>query len=407
MLSKHYEEADGFDIVFFLPDSEDDFASYTEFLQYLRLKNRAGVAKLEDGTTLFLVPPSDFLTQVLKVSGPERLYGVVLKIPQQAPPAQTGYAAAARLSEDRAPSMEYSRPLQEELLPHSTAGRPFSGQMHGSLPVSYASNAMASQPVEVSLTPELIATLAAVIPTSALATSAGPVQPPLSSSVKAAPSASVPLVPQLWSQQPQTPVSSGAHHEQPGLPALLAGQQFANQSAQIRSYTNAPTTAQENLSAIQQAASISVPPFNNYVVSQPVGQFTASQPNTQSQADVDFGSSRSHGISRPAEATGLAGAAGPQLPNSAASSQVQSGNLLQHWIVSSSTEDKLNTDFPAQVQQLQTNLPSSTQAPSEAEMDKNQRYQSTLQLAANLLLQIQQQQQQANSQSVQGSGGHQ
>ncbi|CAA6663877.1 unnamed protein product [Spirodela intermedia] len=199
MLSKHYEEADGFDIVFFLPDSEDDFASYTEFLQYLRLKNRAGVAKLDDGTTLFLVPPSDFLTQVLKVSGPERLYGVVLKIPQQlgaptshyterqqTPPAQSGYAAS-RLSEDRVPSLEYSRPLQEELLPRSTAGRPFSAQ---SLPISYGSNPMTSQPVEVSLTPELIATLAAVIPTSALATSTGPVQPPLSSTVRA-PSVSV------------------------------------------------------------------------------------------------------------------------------------------------------------------------------------------------------------------------
>ncbi|EPS72609.1 hypothetical protein M569_02153, partial [Genlisea aurea] len=81
LLTKHYEEAVGFDVVLFLPDSEDDFGSYTEFLRYLGSKDRAGVAKLDDGTTMFLVPPSSFLFKVLKVSGPERLYGVVLKFP--------------------------------------------------------------------------------------------------------------------------------------------------------------------------------------------------------------------------------------------------------------------------------------------------------------------------------------
>ena len=79
MLAKYYADAIGFDIVLFLPGSELDFASYTEFLCYLKAKNRAGVAKCVDNTTLFLVPPSDFLTTVLKVTGPERLYGVVLK----------------------------------------------------------------------------------------------------------------------------------------------------------------------------------------------------------------------------------------------------------------------------------------------------------------------------------------
>jgi len=65
MLTKHYADAIGFDIVFFLPDSEDDFASYTEFLHYLGAKSRAGVAKFDDGTTLFLVPPSDFPNKFL------------------------------------------------------------------------------------------------------------------------------------------------------------------------------------------------------------------------------------------------------------------------------------------------------------------------------------------------------
>ncbi|OMO58942.1 hypothetical protein CCACVL1_25230 [Corchorus capsularis] len=127
MLAKHYREAIGFDIVFFLPDSEDDFASYTEFLRYLGSKNRAGVAKFDDGTRLFLVPPSDFLTKVLKVVGPERLYGVVLKLPPELPNAtslqphpsllsQPDYSLS-HLTEEQALQMDYGRVLPEDSKP--------------------------------------------------------------------------------------------------------------------------------------------------------------------------------------------------------------------------------------------------------------------------------------------------
>ncbi|KAJ0816375.1 putative RNA recognition motif domain, nucleotide-binding alpha-beta plait domain superfamily [Helianthus annuus] len=101
MLAKHYADAIGFDIVYFLPDSEEDFASYTEFLQYMGDRNRAGVVKFGDGTTFFLVPPSDFLETVLKVSGPARLYGIVLKFPQHAdrvPPVTTTSTTSVGLS---------------------------------------------------------------------------------------------------------------------------------------------------------------------------------------------------------------------------------------------------------------------------------------------------------------------
>ncbi|KAL0368637.1 UNVERIFIED_CONTAM: Flowering time control protein FPA [Sesamum calycinum] len=79
MLNKQYASAIGFNLLLFLPDSEEDFASYTEFLSYLIAKDWAGVAKLDDGTTLFLVPPSNFLTKVLNASAPLRLHGVVKK----------------------------------------------------------------------------------------------------------------------------------------------------------------------------------------------------------------------------------------------------------------------------------------------------------------------------------------
>ncbi|XP_055831470.1 flowering time control protein FPA-like [Solanum dulcamara] len=79
-LTKHYADAAvGFSIIFFLPDTDNDSALYEEFLRYLSSKDRAGVAKLGDGTHMFLVPPSDFIRKVLKVDGPPCLYGVVLK----------------------------------------------------------------------------------------------------------------------------------------------------------------------------------------------------------------------------------------------------------------------------------------------------------------------------------------
>ncbi|KAA8550068.1 hypothetical protein F0562_001752 [Nyssa sinensis] len=51
LLTKHYAEAVGFDMAIFLSDSEDDFASYTEFLRYLGAKNRVGVVKFDNETT--------------------------------------------------------------------------------------------------------------------------------------------------------------------------------------------------------------------------------------------------------------------------------------------------------------------------------------------------------------------
>ncbi|KAF7824353.1 flowering time control protein FPA [Senna tora] len=186
MLTKHYADAIGFDIVFFLPDSEDDFASYTEFLRYLGAKNRAGVAKFVDGTTLFLVPPSEFLTKVLKVTGPERLYGVVLKFSSgsggtpmqqsfplpitstqfvdrpQVAPSQVEYGLIPAKEEQVLP-VDYNRMLHEESkLPakqlYPAAGGP---PLVQSVPPDYTSSntAAATQP-GVSLTPELIATLA-------------------------------------------------------------------------------------------------------------------------------------------------------------------------------------------------------------------------------------------------------
>ncbi|CAO2838198.1 unnamed protein product [Amaranthus hypochondriacus] len=181
MLAKHYAGAIGFDIVFFLPDRAEDFANYTEFLQYLGSNNRAGVAKLDDGTTLFLVPPSDFLTDVLKVAGRERLYGVVLKLPQQLPggpslpqmlhqpnppvqqkdsqlgPPKHEYGTSEK---ELAVHVDYHRALHEDAAMHSKTSIP---KASVSRDQSYEGVSSTSRPA-VTISPELIATLQALMP---------------------------------------------------------------------------------------------------------------------------------------------------------------------------------------------------------------------------------------------------
>ncbi|KAL8136667.1 hypothetical protein V2J09_002668 [Rumex salicifolius] len=80
MLSKHYYQATAAWVVFFVPHSDADISYYNEFMNYLGEKRRAAVSKLDDRNTLFLVPPSDFSEQVLKVPGKLSISGVVLRI---------------------------------------------------------------------------------------------------------------------------------------------------------------------------------------------------------------------------------------------------------------------------------------------------------------------------------------
>ncbi|GAV68423.1 RRM_1 domain-containing protein/SPOC domain-containing protein/RRM_5 domain-containing protein [Cephalotus follicularis] len=80
MLAKHYYQAASAWVIFFVPESDADMGFYNEFMHYLGEKQRAAVAKLDDKTTLFLVPPSDFSEKVLKVPGKLSISGVVLRL---------------------------------------------------------------------------------------------------------------------------------------------------------------------------------------------------------------------------------------------------------------------------------------------------------------------------------------
>ncbi|KAG8364783.1 hypothetical protein BUALT_Bualt18G0034700 [Buddleja alternifolia] len=80
MLAKHYYQAANAWVVFFVPANDADISYYNEFMNYLGEKQRAAVAKLDDKTTMFLVPPSEFSEKVLKVPGKLSISGVVLKL---------------------------------------------------------------------------------------------------------------------------------------------------------------------------------------------------------------------------------------------------------------------------------------------------------------------------------------
>jgi len=84
--------------------------------------------------------------------------------------------------------------------------------------------------------------------------------------------------------------------------------------------------------------------------------------------------------------------------NSLSNNQVHGSTATQAHTAMPLGVDKGNPQLPNQVQQLQSS--GSSQGRLESEVDKNQRYQSTLQFAANLLLQIQQQQQQQTNTQV-------
>ncbi|KAL3631523.1 hypothetical protein CASFOL_024507 [Castilleja foliolosa] len=80
MLAKHYYQAASAWVVFFAPADDPDISYYNDFMTYLGEKQRAAVVKLDERTTLFLVPPSEFSEKVLKVPGRLSISGVILRL---------------------------------------------------------------------------------------------------------------------------------------------------------------------------------------------------------------------------------------------------------------------------------------------------------------------------------------
>ncbi|XVE81023.1 hypothetical protein DITRI_Ditri15bG0029500 [Diplodiscus trichospermus] len=415
MLAKHYCEAIGFDIVFFLPDSEDDFASYTEFLRYLGSKNRAGVAKFDDGTTLFLVPPSEFLTKVLKVAGPERLYGVVLKLPPQLPSTtplqphppllpQPDYSLS-HLKEEQALQMEYGRVLHDESKPPA---RPIELSTMQSQPPHKMEGLSQSG---IALTPDLIATLANFLPTTSQSAAVGGIQTPSVPSTTQ-PSFAQSIAPkgayaQIWNQDQQASESAARSFQQfnPSV-QLPPVQHFSSiSSTPIHSAQMAlgSTQFQESTASLQQqGAAHSMPLTNLNIPSQSEHGPVSAPINQQYQPEVLPNTQKGYGMMRGTDASGLYGTSAFQQPSNpnVSANEVYGSIISQPQNVMQA--DIKNLEHPSQAQQLQSVLSGAGQGTLDVESDKNQRYQSTLQFAANLLLQIQQQQ---GTPAGQGTGG--
>lgn len=421
MLSKHYAEAVGFEVVFFLPDSEEDFASYTEFLCYLGSKDRAGVAKLDDGTTLFLVPPSDFLTKVLKVSGPERLYGVVLKFAQvpSGPSMQQQSHRPVTSSQygdrQQIPHVEYGLISQRErllqidhangilhedpsispklLFPpsgESLAAQSISQDHHAVVPNTAPSNPAVVSQAGLTLTPELIAHLASLLP-AGMQSSA-----PVSALQSSGSSIARPLLPPNFAPDRGT-LTQGWNQDHHAPPPQQSGNQFNPQTQPLSQFQNYPNVAQtsghtavvvpdshiqDNTLNLSQLSAISSRPLTTVAVPSPSGQLAVSpQVNQQYQQETHQNTQNTYGV-------------------------VQADGPMTFSSQADGASNKANPALPNQVQQIQTMITGTGQWSSDDNADKTQRYQSTIQFAADLLEQIRKQQQQPN-QAEQWSGKQQ
>lgn len=168
MLTDRFYRACDFALYYFMPETDQDAEPYQEFLEYMSSENRSCIA--EFGTTLFLVPPSDFSEHILKAPDRSHILGVVLKFPQQGNAMnQTTMLSQSPLQlHDKKQQFPFSTqmPMKEDPTQSATDNMPRSlSTLNGMHTEQIASPEMANQipgaqPATISLTPELIATLA-------------------------------------------------------------------------------------------------------------------------------------------------------------------------------------------------------------------------------------------------------
>ncbi|PIN01004.1 Apoptosis-promoting RNA-binding protein TIA-1/TIAR (RRM superfamily) [Handroanthus impetiginosus] len=115
MLAKHYYQAASAWVVFFVPANDPDISYYNDFMSYLEERQRAAVAKLDERTTLFLVPPSEFSEKVLKVPGKLSISGVVLRL--DAPGSSYGSLPQNESRETTFTSFQSDLPYQKPISP--------------------------------------------------------------------------------------------------------------------------------------------------------------------------------------------------------------------------------------------------------------------------------------------------
>lgn len=154
VLAQHFYQAADFGVIYFVPNGDNESASYQDFVRYLGDKHRAGVANMGDGTTIFLVPPSDFAEKVLNLHG-GCLFGLVIKSQSVgiAPPAYQQQSA-----------MPHEHAHQQQTT-YSQLKKTTVDDLAGVKNTSTTSTMRASGQSEgLSLTPELVASLTSLLP---------------------------------------------------------------------------------------------------------------------------------------------------------------------------------------------------------------------------------------------------
>eukprot|EP01018_Ginkgo_biloba_P032711 Gb_01786 [translate_table: standard] len=489
MLAKHFSQASDYGLVFFIPEGDQDVPPYTEFLRYLGSKHRAGVAKFSDGTTLFLVPPSDFSEQVLKVPGTDHLFGVVLKflqppcdITQQNPSQQHALShdpaqQYAQRQQFPVSQMDYTKmPPREDSVPRA-AGMPQSFSPPKGLHTVQAaapestSQVSAPQSAPISLTPELIATLTSLLPNAFQVSGSGSASFAPSSSMRhetfhsssgydssasSMQSSSGVLVEgssvpdsrskhpigtsQVWRQHQQPPplhsgISYQPRQDQDSHQPRQQHHQYNNRTSfspvAAGSLSNYNNTLEQNVhgaaasllfqeTSIKMQQSTMVPQTGTTEIARqpsvlaqrkdlPAGQLAVFHAQGHRQQEAPLNSQKSYGHSLMTEASETIQSLVSQQPKpvpAQSSGQSHGGGGAQALSNVQLGHGEMNQELSSQVQQLQglgAALLGHGQENLESEADKNQRYQSTLQFAANLLLQIQQQQQQANKNATEST----
>ncbi|XP_062193701.1 flowering time control protein FPA-like isoform X2 [Phragmites australis] len=398
MLAKHYADATGFEIVFFLPDSEDDFVSYTEFLRYLGSKNRAGVVKFDAGATLFLVPPSDFLTNVLQVDGPERLYGVLLHFPQMSAaaalrPQLTGPELQPYYDERETVSTLQRKyniisPIDNRRLDADYRGLLREDSMHHLGQISGRPRVDEGQAVQPAL---------AGFPTNQTAGS----QVPMNSTDRHVSSQmhDASTLSKVWRPENQAMASNSSFGQVANL--QQPGQQFTRQAsaAHLTSYGNM-VGAQEHSTqhtAYNPEVTLNLPPpppiptlpHSSAMLPSQGGHSLPTQTNQQLyQPEQYYVSQSNYGHSNlQVSNANIPAPLVPQVNPGPSPTNNQMGNLAQLQHAMPLHVNRGSQDFSSQGQQQQNFAPGAAQAPEEA--DKSKKYQATLQLAQSLLLQIQ------------------
>lgn len=421
--------------------------TYQEFLYYLGSKHRAGVAKFSDGTTLFLVPPSDFSENYLKVHGTDRLFGVVLKF-HHLPINSLYQNQSIRLPLEPSQQLVQQQHFPISQVDHGTMvlkedqaeyntdiPRSFSPLHTGQIATLQTANELSAPQSTVALTPELIATISSLIPNAFQASGASSSSLAQASSMKQGTydyNRSNDASNNSW--QDSSPRSSDIWRQPQQLPPLPSHQLMREQG------TYQHPTQLKYQSSFSPVATISMPRSNN--ATEQSGQGAQVNPSSQDpnrkvhQSSMMYQTTTNELIHRmDLHSAQLAMTCGQEIPSNSQTSYAQmlsagtSENIQslvspeQKTRTSRSSDQyqagggsqilpnmqvghiEMSSELSSQVQQLQgigAALLGHNQVSSESEAEKNLRYQSTLQFAANLLQQLQQKQV-ANKNAVGGT----